>query len=494
LSALPFVESLFNYKAYSKVGAAGIWQFTHRTGRRFLKIDYTIDERFDPFESTQAAARLLKENYEDLGNWPLAITAYNHGINGMKRAVATLKTKDLGTIFLNYQSPSFKFASKNFYSEFIAALEVYKNYRIYFGEIQFDPPLKYTIFRTLNYVKLSALARELELNLDVIQQFNPSLRSSVLQSKRRLPRGFELKLPLREGFDPALHYAHIPSNEKYSEQLSTNWYEVLSGDHLEAIARRFKTSVENLLLLNEIVNPDQIYPGQILRLQPDAVIAEQSRQRQPGAKKEINPTTTDFNGAKNSPALTAPEKVSNPHPTDLDLDLPTNNFDDQTNVSENRPVPSLLSGSLLHAEESSSDPGLGSGFITIKPDETLGHIADWLGLTTDELRKINKLSDGQSAKIGQKIKVTFSNISRHEFDQKRMEYHRSIEEDFFANYQIDGVKIHRIQAGENIWLLCTDIYSLPYWLIQKYNPSANLEQLQAGELLVIPEVVEKNQS
>ncbi|MDW7680201.1 MAG: LysM domain-containing protein, partial [bacterium] len=136
----------------------------------------------------------------------------------------------------------------------------------------------------------------------------------------------------------------------------------------------------------------------------------------------------------------------------------------------------------------------GFGFITIKPDETLGHITDWLGLTTDELRKINKLSDGQSAKIGQKIKVTFSNISRNEFDQKRMEYHRSIEEDFFANYQIDGVKIHRIQTGENIWLLCTDIYSLPYWLIQKYNPSANLEQLQAGELLVIPEVVEKNKS
>ena len=86
LTVLPHVESSFNYKAYSKVGAAGIWQFIRSTGRRFMKISYDIDERLDPIHATDAAAKLLKLNYKELGSWPLAITAYNHGLNGMKRA------------------------------------------------------------------------------------------------------------------------------------------------------------------------------------------------------------------------------------------------------------------------------------------------------------------------------------------------------------------------------------------------------------------------
>lgn len=86
LAYLPHVESSFNYRAYSKFGAAGIWQFTRSTGRRFMTVDYTLDERRDPILSTHAAAKFLKENYELLGSWPLAITAYNHGTNGMLRA------------------------------------------------------------------------------------------------------------------------------------------------------------------------------------------------------------------------------------------------------------------------------------------------------------------------------------------------------------------------------------------------------------------------
>ena len=90
LIVLPHVESSFNYKAYSSAGAAGIWQFTRGTGKQYLKISYEVDERLDPILSTEAAAKLLKRNYEVLGSWPLAITAYNHGAYGMKRAVKKL--------------------------------------------------------------------------------------------------------------------------------------------------------------------------------------------------------------------------------------------------------------------------------------------------------------------------------------------------------------------------------------------------------------------
>ena len=91
LAALPHVESSFDPNARSFVGAAGLWQFTGDTGRRFMQIDQAVDERRDPYESSDAAARLLKYNYSMLNTWPLAITAYNHGTAGMRRAVDQMR-------------------------------------------------------------------------------------------------------------------------------------------------------------------------------------------------------------------------------------------------------------------------------------------------------------------------------------------------------------------------------------------------------------------
>ncbi len=124
LAYLPHVESSFNYEAYSKCGAAGIWQFTRSTGKQYMRIDRHVDERRDPLISTRAAAKLLKKNYEALGSWPLALTAYNYGTSGMVRAVQSHGSYE--NIFRNYEEGYFKFASRNFYSEFLAARKVAK--------------------------------------------------------------------------------------------------------------------------------------------------------------------------------------------------------------------------------------------------------------------------------------------------------------------------------------------------------------------------------
>ena len=87
LAALPHVESSYNPAARSHLGASGIWQFTRSTGRRFMQIDHVLDERNDPFLATEAAAKLLSYNYSITGNWPMAITAYNHGLSGARRAM-----------------------------------------------------------------------------------------------------------------------------------------------------------------------------------------------------------------------------------------------------------------------------------------------------------------------------------------------------------------------------------------------------------------------
>jgi len=126
LTRIVFVESMFNLKARSKVGASGFWQLMPGTAKSFIKVSKHRDERNSPLIATRAAAGVLRSNYKALEAWPLAVTAYNHGQGGMKRAVAQLKTKDLAEIILLYDSPSFGFASRNFYSEFLAATKVHR--------------------------------------------------------------------------------------------------------------------------------------------------------------------------------------------------------------------------------------------------------------------------------------------------------------------------------------------------------------------------------
>jgi len=139
IALLPLVESSFENRSLSKVGAAGIWQFTRGTGRLYMNVNRKLDERLDPSKATVAAARLLRGNYDALGSWPVAITAYNHGRGGMMRAQGAVGT-DITTIIKDYRGPLFGYASMNFYTEFLAAVDVYQSYEQYFGQLTLDTP------------------------------------------------------------------------------------------------------------------------------------------------------------------------------------------------------------------------------------------------------------------------------------------------------------------------------------------------------------------
>ena len=113
---LPHVESSFNAAAYSKVGAAGLWQFMRSTGRRYMRVDDAVDERLDPYRSTEAAAQLLAYNYRVLGSWPLALTAYNHGAAGMRRAKESRRHRRFREDQSHLQQPHVRFRVAQFLS------------------------------------------------------------------------------------------------------------------------------------------------------------------------------------------------------------------------------------------------------------------------------------------------------------------------------------------------------------------------------------------
>jgi len=195
LTYLPHVESSFQLGALSRSGAAGIWQFTRSTGQQFLRITRDVDQRWDPIESTRAAARLLKRNYRSLKTWPLAITAYNHGVYGMRRAVRRTGTTRLDRIIQVYKGRSFGFASKNFYAEFLAAREVAGNPERYFGNLPRWPTLQYEELLVDREVPLESLLSAVDLSICDLTHYNPALRRPVLEGLRPVPRRTRLKLP-----------------------------------------------------------------------------------------------------------------------------------------------------------------------------------------------------------------------------------------------------------------------------------------------------------
>lgn len=486
LIALPHVESSFNHRAYSKFGAAGIWQFTRSTGRRFLRIDYGIDERFDPYLSTEAAAKLLRENYEILGTWPLAITAYNHGVNGMKRAVSQLGTTDIGTIVQQYESRIFKFASSNFYAEFLAAITVRKHYFIYFGDLTFEKPEQHHMFQLPNNTTLSHLAKQFDMDINEIQRLNPALRSSVLSSKRSLPKGYAIRLPWREGFEATLAAIEIPRLEEKQDIVATEWYKIESGDNLQSIAKRFNVTVTDIMDLNDIDNPHKIYIGQVLRLKPEEPkLADAEIKKVPDAV-----SSPKIKLAENIERTPVPKKTTPPSPKEISPLKAIPKADEKNEIITIDPDANVATSIMPAIEESKRRTVPPSyGYIYVQPEETLGHFADWLAVPTQELRDLNGFHFGQGLHLGQKVKMVYRELSEKQFHRKRAEYHRGIEEDFFASFKIEGVTLHKIKSGENIWYLCNQVYEIPYWLVLKYNPNKNLERLAANDELIIPVVV-----
>ena len=191
LAYLPLVESSFNIRARSSVGAVGMWQFMPETGKKFMRIDATVDERRDPMASTRAAARLLKENYRILGSWPLAITAYNHGTEGMFRGIKAVESDDLTDLIRRFQSPTFGFASKNFYAEFLAVLAIASNSEKYFPFLRTNRPVTLDEVEIKRQAALQAVLKPAAISQRDFFDWNPALNPAV----KIIPVGYRVKLP-----------------------------------------------------------------------------------------------------------------------------------------------------------------------------------------------------------------------------------------------------------------------------------------------------------
>jgi membrane-bound lytic murein transglycosylase D len=271
LAALPHVESSFTPHAWSRVGAAGLWQFTRSTGRRYMRVDHVVDERMDPIKATVAAARLLEHNHRATGTWPLALTSYNHGAAGMRRASRKMGTTDIVVINRKYRSRTFGFASRNFYPEFLAALEIDQNPEKFFGPLPTDTPPDEEVLQLPFYASARSVSEALGIDTRTLAQSNPALRDSVWSGSKRIPKGYELRVPRDRLARPlTAAIASIPEAHRHAKQTRDTFHKIQRGETLSSIAARYHTSITELQHLNGLRSKHRIRAGQRLRLPEEA--------------------------------------------------------------------------------------------------------------------------------------------------------------------------------------------------------------------------------
>lgn len=270
LTRIPFIESSFDYTAYSSVGAAGIWQFMPRTARSHkLLVGRYVDERRDPLRATRAAAEYLRGAYSSLGSWPLAITSYNHGIGGVRAKVNKSGTNDLASIIEDPRERYFGFASTNFYPEFLAALEIFNEHETYFPEIPVQAPLRVYTVAMKGSVSASSAAKQLGVPVDALKEANYALLEPVWKGAARIPAGYQLRVPVEyqsRSVDPALAdgIAKPPPVVAVSQPASAeDKHRVTRGETLASIARRYNTTPERLKELNGL-SKLSVKSGQLL--------------------------------------------------------------------------------------------------------------------------------------------------------------------------------------------------------------------------------------
>ena len=126
--------------------------------------------------------------------------------------------------------------------------------------------------------------------------------------------------------------------------------------------------------------------------------------------------------------------------------------------------------------------------IRVIGTETLGHYADWLKVGVGRLRRLNHLKARSPLLLGRRINLDFSKVSAADFETARRAFHAQTQAEFFESRRIVGTQVYVVRRGDTLRSIAQHFGQLPIWLLQQYNPDADLVDLRAGTQLVVPQI------
>ena len=379
LAFLPHVESSFQSRARSGVGAAGLWQFMPATGRVYdLQVDHRMDERMDPLLACEGAARYLAAAHKKLGSWPLAITSYNHGQGGMAKA-KSLHGNDIGKIVQNYKGEAFGFDSRNFYSQFVAAREVAGNPDKYFPEgVAYHKPHDHDRLVLRYAMPAEQVARHYGLSVYQLDDLNPSWSNAIVQGKASIPAGASVWLPAGTTDRITDHPAPVSSSTLLAQ---TERQDERESDYVTVRRTEVK---------------------------PEVTLA-----RVEGRSGDKSKSSSSSKVTANNTALA--KEIKGSKSTLAKADTKATAKTDSKSMAKAASSPASAKGQketkqVLAKADTSTAKGKDKAATkthVVKPNETLFRVAVMYDLSVDELKKLNKMSAKENTiKAGQRIKVS----------------------------------------------------------------------------------------
>ena len=417
---LPHVESSYQLGAVSTAGATGVWQFMPATGRSYMHVGGTVDERLDPVVSAKAAARYLRDAHNRLGTWPLAVTSYNHGVGGMARAKAEHGT-DFGRIVKQYQGPAFKFASRNYYAEFLAAREIANHPETYFPGIVRQEPLREERIVLPASMPATQVAAHYGVPLQRLAAVNLAWREPARSGRGHLPAGHTVWLPAGStqrvaGLPSATAPARIGTFEAPARSAGPSELVLASdGDWPRPVPRAPQPPVETKVA----AAPPQPKPAPtpVARPQPDKAraiaAAEDARPAKPVSLAKADkaekpaPLVKAEKGGKAAGTAKEEKPAALAKADKAPKEASPARGDKSTKAAPGKPGETAT---LAKREPAAKTPGKAvtkTAQHVVQANETLYRVATRYDLSVEQLRRLNGMNNkDNSIRPGQRLRVS----------------------------------------------------------------------------------------
>ncbi|MGM0423354.1 MAG: LysM peptidoglycan-binding domain-containing protein [Thermodesulfobacteriota bacterium] len=408
---LPFAESGFNPRAYSKSGAAGLWQFMPGTARTFdLDVDWWIDQRRDPYLSTHAAADYLNMLYAQFGDWYLVLAAYNAGQGTVSRAMSHSGQE----CFFDLQERKYlPEETRNYIPKFMAILKIMRNLDdLGFQSVNWEAPAQEHALELPPGSDLQALASATDLSWSEFLELNPAFRRSASPPDRKS----KVYLP-QELLAQAKEHLQNPDAAPYS---GLQRYQVRSGDSWWSISSRFDVPIRELKRLNQ-TQSDMLRPGQSVLIPGQAQSGKDLAQGK------------DFSGSytvQNGDTLWEIARK-----TDSSVqDLRAANDLQQGHIKPGQKL--RIPG---NEQEKTQQIARRRANYTVQKGDSLWSLARKFGISQETLVQANGLQDQSSLQIGEKLYIP--DLDQEEAQKAKNQASAAHAE--LINYQV--------QKGDNLW-------------------------------------------
>ena len=373
---LAMIESGFNPKAYSTAKASGPWQFIYTTGGRYgLEVDYWVDERRDPEKSTVAAAKYLKDLFDQFGCWYLAAASYNAGEGRIGRLTQRHNTMDFWELHRYNTLPR---ETREYVPQLIAAAIIAKDpAKFGFGSITYDSPIRFTEAKVPAATPIAAIAKASRVDIDLIRTCNPEILRGIT------PPGKDYVIKLPSDVTAQAFYERLgPELESMPVLKSVTTYKVKKKDSIASILKKHKIDQKDLVLVNSNDNDLRIKPGMILAI--------------PKFSGETHRQTLARNDTGDNDNKPVAEVSREDVPAISELRTVKKNSSDKTVLvatirSTASPKISVKPAETRPAKDRRRAARTFKTFHVFKRGETLADISDRYGIDEDSLRSANKL-------------------------------------------------------------------------------------------------------